>query len=199
MYSVHAGVSPNEHYTGFLVVTRELTVPHSGRYNLNVEARLPDHRFPVPQHEMIFFRAQSFALNVVPPDSAKLQEIAEAFRQAAVMESDFNQRITAVRALLSMPEQYALASWQALAEDARFRHGEVLMNELARAMTPSAADVLAFLWVAGPGSLVLGNLSTVLLDNMYRAGDDALKQHIKEIFSQRGKAISNHPLMFVGA
>ncbi len=205
MYSSGARIAPGEHYHGLLVVTREITVPHMGHYDLHVEARLPSLPFPSPPDvplnkitRTILVQAQSFPLNVTHPDQGRLQEVAETFRQVAVMGTNHYPQETAIRALVSMPEQYALASWQALVSGPPLRFGETLMNELARVMTPGAADVLAQFWKPIPVPVLVQTLPVVLLDNMYRAGDEALKRHIEEIFARNGKSVSPYVLMFMG-
>ncbi|MBV9851714.1 MAG: hypothetical protein JO250_18755 [Armatimonadetes bacterium] len=148
--------------------------------------------------DALLVQERSFALAVTEPDPARLQEIAVALRRTVINGGNHFQRVAAVRALLSRPETYALDSWKAPADVPHLAAPETLMNELARVMSPAAADILAQLWNPTPGPLLITTLPSVLLDNMYRAGDARLKQHIEGIFARHGKAISEHPLSFPG-
>jgi hypothetical protein len=208
-------VAPGRAYQASLIVTQWLTVPHTGRYELHVKARLPYMpRTPLdvpgeraegyPVHswhqktKTVFVQEQSFTLTVTEPEEARLRGIAEGLRQDAMMGPDHDQRIAALRALLAMPEQYALLSWEALASDPGFRHKEDLMRELAHVMSPAAADLLAQMWNPGYGPLLITTLATVLLDNMYRAGDESLKRHIEGILARYGKKVSDYELRIIG-
>lgn len=132
------------------------------------------------------------------PEEVRLRQIAEGLKQDALVGSDYYAQLAALRALLAMPEQYALPSWQSLVNDSRFRHKENLMRELAHVMSPTAADLLAQMWNPGYGPLLITTLATVLLDNMYRAGDEALKRHIEEILARSGKKVSEYELRIIG-
>lgn len=208
-------VAPGQTYQASLIVTQWLTVPHVGRYELYVKSRLPYMpRTPLdvpgeraegyPLHswhettKMVFVQEQSFTVIVTEPEEVRLRQIAEGLKQDAVVGSDYYARLAALRALLAMPEQYALASWQALVSDSRFRHKENLMRELAHVMSPTAADLLTQMWNPGYGPLLITTLATVLLDNMYRAGDEALKRHIEGILARYGKKVSEYELRFIG-
>ena len=211
-----ARIAPGQTYQASLVVTQWLTVPHIGRYELHVKARLPYMpRTPLdvpgeraegyPLHswhlrtKMVFVQEQSFMLAVTEPEENRLRQIAEGLRQDAMTRPDHEERTAALRALVAMPEQYALASWEALAHERSFRYKEALMRELAHVMTPAAADLLAQMWTPGPTSVLANTPSAVLMDNMYRAGDEALRQHIEGILARYGKKVTDYELRFIGA
>ena len=209
-------VDPGQTYHGSLIVTQWLTVPHVGRYELHVKARLPHmprtpldvlgervEGFPLRLwHQIIktvFIQEQSFTITVTKPEEARLRQIAEGLRQTAMIRTHYLQSVDALRALLAMPEQHALASWQALADDPGFRYKEDLMRELAHVMSPAAADLLAQIWNPGPGEVLANTPSAVLMDNMYRAGDESLKRHIEEVLVRHGKKVTDYELKFIGA
>ena len=73
------------------------------------------------------------------------------------------------------------------------------MRELAHVMSPTAADLLAQMWNPSYGPPLLTSRSSVLLDNMYRAGDEALKRHIEGVLARYGKEVSDYELRFIGA
>jgi hypothetical protein len=204
-----ARVAPGQTYRSSLIVTQWLTVPHVGRYELYVKARLPYvlgervDGFPRRLWHMttktVFVQEQSFAITVTEPEEERLRQIAEGLRQDTMTRPKHEQRLAALRALLAMPEQYALASWRALASDPGFRRKEDLMRELAHVMSPAAADLLAQMWNPGYGPLLIISHASVLLDNMYRAGDEALKRHIEGIHARYGKKVSEHAIRRTGA
>lgn len=216
-YSAGMRVGPLEQCFDSLVITREFQSLHVGRWELRIGARPYSSFRPSRPLEMAAVPSLSFTLNVTAPNPARLREIAATYRRTAAgrqgvqeesqerQESSerrvrqLHQAITALRALLSMPEEYALAEWQALADIPYFRHSQLLMKELAHAMTPSAADILAQFWDPNPGPLLIQEFPVVLLDMMYRAGDAMLRQHIEEIFAGYGKAIPERALAFIGA
>lgn len=208
-------LDPGQTYHGSLIITQWLTVPHIGRYELHLKARIPYiPRTPldVPGEQVggfpfrlwhqktktVFVQEQSFPIIVTEPEEAHLRQIAEGLRQTALNRTHYNHSVDAIRALLGMPEPYSLASWQALASDPSFRHKDDLMRELAHVMSPAAADLLAQMWNPGYGPMLATTLASVLLDNMYRAGDEALKRHIEGIFARYGKKVSEHGLIFPG-
>ena len=202
-------VAPGQTYQASLIVTQWLTAPHVGRYELSVKARLPyvlgkrADGFPQRLWHMttktVFVQEQSFTITVTEQEEDRLRQIAEGLRQDAMTRPKHEQRIAALRALLAMPEQYALASWQALVSASRFRHKENLMRELAHVMSPTAADLLTQMWNPGPGPVLANTPSAVLMDNMYRAGSEALKRHIEGILVRSGKKVTDYELRFIGA
>jgi len=204
-----AHVAPGQTYQASLIVTQWLTVPHVGRYELHIKARLPyvlggrADGFPQRMWHMttktVLVQEESFTITVTEPEEDRLRQIAEGLRQDALTERDYYAQLAALRALLAMPEQYAMASWQTLAGDPRFRHKEDLMRELAHVMSPAAADLLAQMWNPGPGEVLANTPSAVLMDNMYRSGDETLKQHIEGILARHGKKVTDYELRFIGA
>ena len=154
-------VAPGQTYRASLVVTQWLTVPHVGRYELHIKARLPyvlgerAEGFPPrlwhQTTKTVFVQKQSFTITVTEPEEDRLRQIAEGLRHDAMTRPDHDQRIAALRALVAMPERYALASWETLANERGFRDKEDLMRELAHVMTPAAADLLAQMWNPGYG------------------------------------------------
>jgi len=203
-------VAPGRAYQASLIVTQWLMVPHVGRYELYIKARLPYvsgegvDGFPQQRlwHEItktVFVQERSFKVTVTEPEEERLRQIAEGLRQDAATWPKHEQRIAALRALLAMPEQYALPSWQALANNRGFRHREDLMRELAHVMTPAAADLLAQMWTPGPSQVLANTPSAVLMDNMYRAGDEVLKRHIEGILARYGKKATDYELRYIGA
>ncbi len=201
-------IAPGRTYQAFLIVTQWLTVPHVGRYGLHVKARLPyvlggranghPQRLWHMSTETVLIQEQSFTITVTEPEEARLRQIAEELRQDAMTRPTHEQRLDALRALLAMPERYALPSWQALASDRGFRYKEDLMRELAHVMTPAAADLLAQMWNPGYGPMLIIGYASVLLDNMYRAGDEALKRHIEGIHTRYGKEVSQSAIWRTG-
>ena len=147
----------------------------------------------------MFVQEQSFTVIVTEPEEDRLRQIAEELRQDAMTRRDHEQWTAALRALVAMPEKYALASWEALASERGFRHKDDLMRELAHVMTPAAADLLAQMWTPGPGPVLANTPSAVLMDNMYRGGDEALKRHIEGILARDGKKVTDYELRFIGA
>lgn len=73
------------------------------------------------------------------------------------------------------------------------------MRELAHVMSPTAADLLAQMWNPDTSPLLIIGHASVLLNNMYRAGDGPLKRHIEGIFARYGKKVSEHPIRRTGA
>ena len=147
----------------------------------------------------VFVQEQSFTITVTEPEEDRLRQIAEDLGQIALVRTSHTRTIDALRALLAMPEQYAMASWQTLAGDPRFRHKEDLMRELAHVMSPAAADLLAQMWNPNTGPMLIIGHASVLLDNMYRAGDEALKRHIEGIHARYGKEVSESAIWRTGA
>ena len=204
-----AHVAPGQTYQASLIVTQWLTVPHVGRYELHIKARLPyvlggrADGFPQRMWHMttktVLVQEESFTITVTEPEEDRLRQIAEGLRQDALTERDYYAQLAALRALLAMPEQYAMASWQTLAGDPRFRHKEDLMRELAHVMSPAAADLLAQMWNPNTGPMLIIGHASVLLDNMYRAGDEALKRHIEGIHARYGKEVSESAIWRTGA
>ena len=201
MHTKGARVWAQGRYSDALVITRQFQPPHVGRWGLHIGPR-PSYSSLRPPYEAGVVPSLSFPLDVTAPNPARLREIAGTYRRIAAERQDAHhqhQDITALWALLSMPEQYALADWQALANIPHFRWHEALMKELARAMTPGAADILAQLWDPNLGPLLVHTLPAILLDTMYRAGDTMLRRHIEEIFARYGKVMPEHALSFKGA
>lgn len=202
-------IAPGQTYQASLVVTQWLTVPHVGRYALSVKARLPYVRgeradgFPPrlwhQTTETVFVQEQFFTVIVTEPEEDRLRQIAEGLRQDAATRRDHEERTAALRALVAMPEQYALASWEALANERGFRDKEDLMRELAHIMSPTAADLLAQMWNPSYGPPLLISHASVLLDNMYRAGDETLKRHIEGLHASYGKEVSESAIWRTGA
>lgn len=209
-------LAPGQAYRASLIVTQWLVVPHVGQYSLHLKAHLPyiprtllevageqAGGSPMgPWHQRtrtVFVQEWFFKVIVTEPEEAHLRQIAEGLRQTAMVRTHYLQSVDALRALLAMPEQYALASWQAIADDPGFRYKEDLMRELAHVMSPAAADLLARMWNPGPGPMLIIDQASVLLDNMYRAGDEALKRHIEGIFASYGKKVSDYELRRTGA
>ena len=209
-----ARLAPGQYHHDFLVITRWRRASHIGAYTLHMEVRLPyilnsdlnalleqtGGSFPKPWREMMpnfLVQERTLALTVTEPDPVRLRAVAEALRQTATTSHHFEQRIAAVRSLLSMPEAYALVDWEALTSN-HLHTRDTLLNELALVMSPGAADILAQLLDPRFGSLLVIEQPAVMLDGMYRAGDAALKEHIKKIFNNVGKEMSEHPLFFPG-
>ena len=208
-------VAQGQTYQASLIVTQWLTVPHVGRYELHVKCRLPymprtpldvpgerAEGYPLDSWQQrtkaVFVQEQSFTITVTEQEEGRLRQIAEGLRQDAMTRPTHEQRLAALRALLAMPEQYALASWETLANARGFRHKENLMRELAHVMSP-AADLLAQMWNPGPGEVLANTPSAVLMDNMYRSSDETLKQHIEGILARHGKKVTDYELRFIGA
>ena len=208
-------LAAGQHHHDALVVTRGLTVRHPGRYTLHVKIRLPyisnselntllertGGSFPKPWREMMPFalvQEQTFGITITDPAPDRLREIAEALRKSAATVRDPRKRIAAIRALLSMPEQYALESWKAFAADPPPHTRDVLLNELALVMSPAAANILEQFLDPHFGPLLVVEQPAVMLDGMYRAGDAALREHIEKIFAGHGKPMSEGPLFFPG-
>lgn len=124
-------LDPGQTYHGSLIITQWLTVPHSGRYELYVKARLPymprtaldvpgeqvggfPFRLWHQKTETVSVQERSFTITVTEPEDARLRQIAEGLRQTALNRTHYLHSVDALRALLAMPEQYALASSQTI-------------------------------------------------------------------------------------
>ena len=147
----------------------------------------------------VLVQEESFTITVTEPEEDRLRQIAEGLRQDAMTRPTHERRLAALRALLAMPEQYALARWETLANERGFRYKEDMMRELAHVMSPAAADLLAQMWNPNTGPMLIIGHASVLLDNMYRAGDEVLKRHIEGIHAKYGKEVSESAIWRTGA
>ena len=83
---------------------------------------------------------QTFNLTVTKPDNARLQQIAETYRQRVLEKKGVVFQWNAIYALFSMPEAVALPVWKSFV--AEYPDSKVI-GELARLSTPATAELLA--------------------------------------------------------
>jgi hypothetical protein len=144
-----ARVQRGRSYRGRLVVGQWLAVPRAGRYTLRVQVRLP---YAIAQTGPAFVGERlkysstvvttgyDFPFTVTPSDPDRLRSLAGSLRQAAIQPGANN--VAAINSLFSLPEAYALPSWQALIRDPRSRTFRYTIGRQLERVSPEAAATL---------------------------------------------------------
>ena len=182
------------------VANAYVTFPRPGRYILRVHVQDPyvigdDDQGP----RQLLTGDYVFPLTVIEAKPSYLRATAERLRSSVLATSDLNVRATLIKALFSMPEATASASWQNLVEEPRL-DGYALSQigtALARIHTIGATDILAeMIWEPVQPRDVLNQASPGRdLDDVYETGDAALRKHIEELHKQRGVGMSQFHIM----
>lgn len=176
-----------------------VTFPSPGRYVLRVHVQDPyvigdDDQGP----RQLLTGDYAFPLNVVEAKPATLRATAERLRSSVLTTTDVNVRAMLVKALFSMPEDTASASWQALVEEPRLDGSSLsqIGTALARIHTIRATDILAeMIWEpAQPRDVLNQALPGRDLMDVYDTGDAALRTHIEELHKQRGVGMAHYRL-----
>lgn len=178
------------------VANAYVTFPHPGRYVLRVHVQNPvvfGDDDQAPRH--LLSGDYVFPLTVVQANPSALRATAERLRQSVLSTTDLNARATLIKALFSMPEDTASASWQTLVEEPRL-DGYALSQigkALARIHTARAADILMEMtWEPAQTPLARAEaMSGQHLDEMYDTGDAELKKHIEELRAKHGLEASH--------
>jgi hypothetical protein len=197
--TVQAGKTQN----GYIVPAYRF--PHPGKYLISVNARLPYGFTGDPiasQHQDIesvfgqtYENDYQFWLSVGPEDDARLQTDAEGLKKTIVSTTNGVQTAALIDALCTMPEAQAAPVWQELADGpkADITIKADLAEQLVSLHTRKSVDILAsMLW--SPEKTFGEFLPNAnLLTRSYLVGDDSLKQHIKDLYSQHGVPFPEHP------
>ena len=181
------------------VANDHVTFPHPGRYVLRVHVengyvmgRMND---AVQGAHHVLAGEYAFPLNVVEANPAYLRATAERLRRRVLPTLDVNVRAMLIKALFSMSEDTASASWQTLVEEPNLDGYSLslITKALARIHTARAADVLAeMVWEPAQKGLVLDEASACQhLYEIYDTGDAGLKKHIEDLYKQHGAEISH--------
>lgn len=182
------------------VANAYVTFPRPGRYVLRVHVQDPyvvgdDDQGP----RQLLTGDYVFPLTVVGANPASLRATAERLRQRFLQTYDVNVRAMLIKALFSMPEDTASASWQALVENPRLDGASLsqIGTALARIHTIRATDILAeMIWEpAQPRDVLNQALPGRDLDDVYETGDAVLRKHIEELHKQRGVGMSQYHIM----
>lgn len=178
------------------VANAGITFPRPGSYVLRVHVQNPYVIGDVDQGaHYVLSGDYVFPLEVVKAKDSYLHSTAERLRRSILQTLDVKVKRTLIKALFSMPEATASASWQALVEDPKFDDGYALgqvATALARVHTIKAADILSeMVWSPAQPSSALDEASPAQhLYEMYDTGDPALRKHIEELHKQHGAAMS---------
>ena len=182
------------------VANAYVTFPRPGRYVLRVHVDNPyiigdDDQGP----RQILTGDYVFPLNVVAARPAYLRATAERLRLRVLPTLDVKARAMLIKALFSMPEDAASASWQALVEDPKMDGSSLrqIGTALARIHTSRAADILAkMVWESTQPRDVLDEASpSQHLYEMYDTGDAALRKHIEDLHKDHGVGMSHYRTM----
>ena len=196
------GVSGSKPTTWETVANDHITFPHPGHYVLQVHV---ENGYVMGQMSDVVQGAHYalsgdyvFPLTVVEANPAYLRATAERLRLRVLPTSDVNARATLIKALFSMPEDTASASWQALVEEPRLDGSSLsqIGTALARIHTIKAVDILAkMVWEPAQPHDILGeSLPEKHLYEIYDTGDAALWRHIEDLNKQHGTEIPNYRL-----
>ncbi len=181
------------------VANDHITFPHPDRYVLRVHVengyvmgRMSD---VVQGAQHVLAGDYAFPLNVVEAKPAYLRATAERLRLGVLLTLDVKARATLIKALFSMPEDTASASWEALGQDPKLDSSSLtqVATALARIHTSGAADILAkIIWEpAQPHEVLAGAAPAQYLYEMYDTGDSVLKKHIEDLHKQHGAEMSH--------
>jgi len=192
-------ITGNASATWQAVANAYVTFPRPGRYVLRVHVQNPYVIGDVDQGDHYILGGDYvFPLTVVEANQAYLRATAERLRQRILSTIDVNAKATLIKALFSMPEATASASWQALIEEPKM-DGYFLSQigtALARIHTNKAADILAeMIWEpAQPRDAQYEAVPEKHLYEMYDTGDAALREHIEDLHKQHGVEMSHYRL-----
>ncbi|MES2464405.1 MAG: hypothetical protein V4671_27915 [Armatimonadota bacterium] len=191
-------MKPGETRSGSIVITRDFEIPHPGKWTLTATPKTSlfflysgrgvcvdqskkteaDKPSPVPESK--------FVVTILPSRSAPLRTTAEKLRETVQTESDRERRLTALTALVSMPERDAGPVWEALAKDpltssADSRAWARAQSDFAKALgkVPSwkTTDILVSLHEKREGGLAPG----VSLVRMSQQVEGPLKAYIESL------------------
>ncbi len=128
---------------GTLVLSRWYTLPRAGSYQIALHVRLP-YRVGSDSQKQPLSSDQTLPLLVSSPNPVGLRQVAAALARAAVQPAGFEQTITVLDSLFSMPEAVAYEAWRQVALDPRLGSLATLQVtlDLARVGSANAVDLL---------------------------------------------------------
>lgn len=207
-----ARISASSVYERDLVLTQQFLLTHPGQYQITVHVRLPygaetQNNFIVPRlleqtYGTVLTQDFSLPLTITPRNPAQLRSIAEGLHKSIVgsAQGGYVEKNRLIEELFSIPQQYVLSDWQALARDPKL--GGVLRDkvasELARVNSVAAADILAdMIWnPAQPPAARVDSQVGNYLHNMrfQQSADPLLKQHVDKLFTDHGHPAPDRPI-----
>lgn len=188
-------ITGNDSASWQAVANADVTFPHPGRYVLRVHVG-NSYVIGNVDHGAHYVLSGDyvFPLTVVEANPAHLRTTAERLRQSVLPTLDVKARTTVIKALFSMPEATASASWQTLVEEPNLDGYALsqIATALTRIHTIKAADILAeMIWEPAQSSRALDEaLPAQHLYEMYDTGDPALRKHIEDLHKQHGAEMS---------
>lgn len=206
IHSDGARISPQSFFRGHVVLSQRFAMTQVGEYQLSVQVYLPyapDERegFIWPEqfeetYGTVFRAEHSFSFSVTDADPKRLREIAEVLADRFIERLPYSEFVQ-VESLFSMPEEYALQSWKAVAHTpnlpAIFRQD--VAKELTRLNSITAADILADMTWRSAQPLESNGLGSTWrpLHNMYFSAAPELKQHLIQLFAGHNQTIDSQP------
>lgn len=187
-------IGPNEQREGDLVASQWFSIPHPGKYVLDIKVHLAygtgesvdasvenSHSAPAT-----FAQDFRFLLTIATSDPSRLQALAASLEQAATRAKDPHQATTLIQELASMQEGQAWPSWVKLSKNPALQ--STFASELARYPTTRTADLLSQMaWPAGASPGQAGSSQAYKsLSEMYNHSAGKLKNHIKQIYGEHG-------------
>ncbi len=177
-------------YDGYAVINQGFAAPAPGRYTLTVRASLlSDLSAEVrvlsgSDDPDTLTQTFSFPLVVTSADNGRLAAVAKSLTDVILQkpdaQPDFETRSMRIRSLFSMPGAVAAPFW------ARVAQSVDVSDELYRAHTAAAADVLASVGTDGSAPQKKTEPYRRWLDRMYETGDAGLRQHVGSLYDHYG-------------
>ena len=225
IYSTGIRISAESSATGSVVVSQRFLVSEAGDYDLSLgvvapyeadfqAGKAPPRSEEPPAERTVLTESHAFPLTVTEAQPARLRAIAEALREAAA-QAGSQERMMSLEALFSMPEEYASESWRAAAFDPRLLHSlSFIADQLERLSTIAAAGILVEMVLNTPpaivgkvpadGATTAEKLPITLsfsvhrqFHNLYFHADPALKAHLTKIYTDRGWAVPDRPIIII--
>lgn len=178
--------------TGYIPVTKRLSIQHPGQYALTIHVGL---RYAVDDTSvegasrslaatsgLTQTQDITFPISVASEDPIRLRATADSLRRATLTEQNGLLARAEVETLFSMPEAQAAASWRSLALKPNTNTG-LAVSELAELRSAIGVDILAEM-LNNP-ALQYSSISDSI-NRLYNAGTPALREHIKIVARGHG-------------
>lgn len=126
---------------GQIVLSTWFHLPSEGRYQVNIAAHLPYHSDAGSgdQAQRDVERSLPLLVTLQVPDT--LRRTAERLRSKTLSASDPQERIAALKALLSMPEEYVYRIWREVVTSPRYHFRDLALGQLSRMGSPGALEL----------------------------------------------------------
>lgn len=211
VFSDGISLAPGRRYEGFVTLTQRLAIACAGRHQLSVSVHLPyamgQHQgIRVNQYEEMFGTALDreflFSFTVMEADPERLRAMAERLRDAVAYQGSpewvgWGMSNEALEALFSMPEEYALPSWQAVVADRRLLlDRQTIASELERIGSLAAARLLADMyWNPPPEVLASSGLMpapsvSIQFYGLCSHANPPVREYLVQNFREHGREFS---------